>query len=57
MTKPTYAEIAQSLNLWRTYVDVDGNDSEEAFAATHWTERVIVIDECFGPEDGNGIEE
>jgi hypothetical protein len=57
-TKPSYAEIAQSLNLWRTYVDIDGNDSEQEFESGSWQERVIVMEECFGPEaDGGMVEE
>jgi hypothetical protein len=48
--KPTYAEIAQSLNLWRTYVDIDGLVSESEFEATHWSERVALVTEMYGDE-------
>jgi hypothetical protein len=56
MNKPTYAEIAQSLNLWRTYVDIDGIDSEAEFEATDWSERVALMTEMYGDED-QGTEE
>lgn len=51
MKKPSYSEIAQSQNLWRTYVDVDGHDTDESFASTHWTERVALMIEMYGPEE------
>jgi hypothetical protein len=54
-TKPTYTEIAQSLNLWRTYVDIDGHDTEEAFASTPWQDRVAMMVEMYGPEEEGGM--
>jgi hypothetical protein len=48
--KNTYAEIANSYQLWGEYVDTMGLDSEEKFDAMTEKEKIKIITECFGNE-------
>lgn len=50
MGRYTYAEIASDYNLWREYVDPDGELSEAEFDALSLAETLKIMEECFGPE-------
>ena len=46
----SYAAIANSLDLWREYVDPDMAFSDEQFEAMSVDQRIAHIVETFGPE-------
>ena len=50
MSKPTYAQQAADLNLWREYVDPQRAVSDEDFHAMSLADREARIVETFGPE-------
>ncbi len=47
----TYAEIANSLALWITYADPDGNMTREEFDAMTTDQKIDLQVEAFGAED------
>jgi len=50
MNKPTYAQQAADLNLWREYVDPQRAVSDEDFHTMNLVDREAFIVESFGPE-------
>lgn len=50
ITKPTYAEIANSFALWMEYVDPSGHDTQEKFDSMSTEEKIAFQEKCFGPE-------
>ena len=50
--KPTYRQIAESLNLWNEYVDPQGK-SDDFFHSLSVDQRIQVIENTFGPEPEN----
>jgi hypothetical protein len=44
---PTELQVASSYELWSTYVDPDGEDTEEAFNAMSLQQRLDWIDTLF----------
>ena len=59
MTKPTITEICSNYDLWETYVDPDGLDTEEAFNAMTLEDRLAFFDACFHYEiqDNKGVDD
>ena len=50
MSKYTYAEIAESYNLWVEYVDPDAAMSESEFNDMSTEAKIALQIEAFGPE-------
>lgn len=50
MTRPTYAEIASSFELWQEFVDANGVTTRQEFDAMTTTDRIAAQIEAFGPE-------
>jgi len=48
--KYTYEEIASDYNLWGTYIDPMGLDTEELFNRTSLSDKIDIITYCFGEE-------
>lgn len=46
-TELTYEQIASDFKLWKEYVDLDGEDSEEDFNRMTLEERIEFIDTLF----------
>jgi hypothetical protein len=49
--KPTYRQIAESLDLWNKYVDPQKLD--DFFHALTVHQRIQIIEDTFGPEPEN----
>jgi hypothetical protein len=50
--KPTYRQIAESLDLWNEYVDPEGK-SNDFFHSLSVDQRIQVIENTFGLEPEN----
>lgn len=50
MKTPTKNEIANNYKLWMDYVDPSGLDTEEKFNSMSESEKLDMIEKCFGSE-------
>jgi len=50
LTRPTYAQIAASFDLWQEYADSAGTTSRDEFDAMTTADRVDLLLSTFGPE-------
>jgi hypothetical protein len=51
--KNTYAEIANSFDLWAEFVDPDATITEGEFNAMTTEQKVALQVQAFGPESGD----